>query len=153
LRGDNVTLKERLTGDMKTAMKAKDRERLSVVQLVRAAILQVEKDKQIALDDPGILEIIAREVRQRREAIEEYKKYDAQPAIEKLNREVAILREYLPQQLSLDEIRQMVAEAVEQTKAAGPRDMGKVMSVLMPKVRGRADGKVVNHLVKEALGQ
>jgi len=153
LRGDNVTLKERLTGDMKTAMKAKDRERLSVVQLVRAAILQVEKDKQIALDDPGILEIIAREVRQRREAIEEYKKYDAEPAIEKLNREVAILREYLPQQLSLDEIRQMVAEAVEQTKAAGPRDMGKVMSVLMPKVRGRADGKVVNHLVKEALGQ
>jgi len=148
-----VTLKERLTGDMKTAMKAKDRERLSVVQLVRAAILQVEKDKQIALDDPGILEIIAREVRQRREAIEEYKKYDAEPAIEKLNREVAILREYLPQQLSLDEIRQMVAEAVEQTKAAGPRDMGKVMSVLMPKVRGRADGKVVNHLVKEALGQ
>ena len=148
-----MTLKERLTGDMKTAMKAKDRERLSVVQLVRAAILQVEKDKQIALDDPGILEIIAREVRQRREAIEEYKKYDAQPAIEKLNREVAILREYLPQQLSLDEIRQMVAEAVEQTKAAGPRDMGKVMSVLMPKVRGRADGKVVNHLVKEALGQ
>ena len=148
-----MTLKERLTGDMKTAMKAKDRERLSVVQLVRAAILQVEKDKQIALDDPGILEIIAREVRQRREAIEEYKKYDAEPAIEKLNREVAILREYLPQQLSLDEIRQMVAEAVEQTKAAGPRDMGKVMSVLMPKVRGRADGKVVNHLVKEALGQ
>jgi len=148
-----VTLKERLTGDMKTAMKAKDRERLSVVQLVRAAILQVEKDKQIALDDPGILEIIAREVRQCREAIEEYKKYDAEPAIEKLNREVAILREYLPQQLSLDEIRQMVAEAVEQTKAAGPRDMGKVMSVLMPKVRGRADGKVVNQLVKEALGQ
>ncbi|MDP2857018.1 MAG: GatB/YqeY domain-containing protein [Bacillota bacterium] len=148
-----MTLKEKLTEDMKTTMKAKDRERLSVVQLVRAAILQVEKDKQIAVDDPGVLEIIAREVRQRNEAIEEYKKFDAQPAIEKLNREVGILREYLPQQLSLEEIRQMVAGAVEQTKAAGPRDMGKVMGVLMPKVRGRADGKVVNQLVKEALGQ
>jgi hypothetical protein len=148
-----VTLKEKLSEDMKTAMKAKDRERLSVVQLVRAAILQVEKDKQIAVGDPGVLEIIAREVRQRNEAIEEYKKFDAQPAIEKLNREVGILREYLPQQLSLEEIRQMVAEAVEQTKAAGPGDMGKVMGVLMPKVRGRADGKVVNQLVKEALGQ
>jgi uncharacterized protein YqeY len=146
-----VSLKEKLTEDMKTAMKVRDRERLSVVQLVRAAILQVEKDKQIEVDDQGILEVIAREVRQRNEAIEEYRKFDAQPAIDKLNREIAVLREYLPPELSVEEIRQMVADAVEQTKASGPRDMGKVMGVLMPKVRGRADGKTVNQLVKEAL--
>ncbi len=148
-----MSLKEKLAQDMKEAMKARDRERLSVVQLVRAAILQVEKDKQVAADDPGVLEIIAREVRQRNEAIEEYRKFNAAPAIEKLDREIAILREYLPEQLSMDEIRNLVKEAIEKTGAAGPRDMGKVMGVLMPQVRGRADGKVVNQLVKEALGQ
>jgi len=148
-----VSLKEKLAQEMKAAMKAKDRERLSVVQLVRAAILQVEKDKQVSVDDAGVLEIIAREVRQRNEAIEEYRKFNAETAIEKLGREIAILREYLPQQLSMDEIRNLVKEAIEKTGAAGPRDMGKVMGVLMPQVRGRADGKVVNQLVKEALSQ
>ncbi len=148
-----MSLKEKLAQDMKDSMKARDRERLSVVQLVRAAILQVEKDKQVTVDDPGVLEIIAREVRQRNEAIEEYRKFNAETAIEKLDREIAILREYLPKQLSMDEIRNLVKDAIEKTGAAGPRDMGKVMGVLMPQVRGRADGKVVNQLVKEALGQ
>ena len=148
-----MTLKEKLAQDMKTAMKAKDRERLSVVQLVRAAILQVEKDKQVTVDDPGVLEIIAREVRQRHDAIEEYRKFNAETAIEKLNREIAILREYLPEQLTMDELRHLVREAIEQTGALVPSDMGKVMAILMPKVRGRADGKVANQFVKEALGQ
>jgi uncharacterized protein len=149
-----LTMKERLVEDMKTAMKAREagKARLSVIQLARAAVLQIEKDKQITMDDPGVLDVLAREVKQRQDAIVEYKKWDHTKAmIEKLESEIKILREYLPAELTEDEIRQIVKEALASVGASGLKDIGKAMTAVMPKTRGRADGKLVNQLVKEEL--
>jgi uncharacterized protein YqeY len=147
-------MKERLVEDMKSAMRAREagKARLSVIQLVRAAVLQIEKDKQITMDDSGVLEVLAREVKQRQEAITEYKNFPNTAAmIEKLESEIKILREYLPAELTPDEIRQIVKDAVSATGASGIKDMGKIMTAVMPKTRGRADGKLVNQMVKEEL--
>lgn len=153
-----MTLKEKLVGDMKAAMKAREagRARLSVVQLVRAAVLQVEKDRQVVLDDQGVLEVLAREVKQRQDAIAEYQKYstrEAQEAVAKLEGDIKILREYMPEQMTDEEIRAVVQEAVAAVGAAGPKDMGKVMGAVVPKTRGRADGRLVNQIVKETLNK
>lgn len=148
-----MTLKERLNEDMKAAMKAKDegKERLGVIRLARAAIKNVEIDKRHELSDDEVLEVIAREVKQRRDAITEFGVKGGPEYTTKLEGEIAILMDYLPQQLSEAELRQIVQEAVAASGATSAKEMGKVMGLLMPKVKGRADGKLVNQLVKEAL--
>ena len=146
-----MSLKEQLTADMKEAMKNKEKERLAVIRMVRGAIRQQEIDGQKELGDEDVIAVISKEVKMRRDSIEEFKKGAREDLVEKTQAEIDVLLPYLPAQLSEDEVRELVKAAVEQTGAATPKDMGKVMSVLMPKVKGRADGKMVNTIVKSFL--
>ncbi|HOO11730.1 MAG TPA: GatB/YqeY domain-containing protein [Bacillota bacterium] len=146
-----MTLKERLLFDMRTAMKQKDAVRKTVLSMARAAILQWEKDKRTELDDQGVMEVIAKEIKSRKEALEMFKQGGRQDLVEKNEKEIKILGEYLPPQLSESEIRTIIKETIEKVSAAGMKDMGKVMAAVMPQVKGRAEGSIVNRLVKEML--
>lgn len=150
-----MSLKDKLTEDMKQAMKDKEagKLRLSVIRMVRASIKNTEIDRKKELGDEEVLDVLAKEVKMRRDSLDEFRKGNRPDLVAGLEQEIAILMDYLPQQLSDEEVRALVAEAVAQTGAAGPKDMGKVMAALMPKVKGRADGKLVNSLVKEALNK
>ena len=149
-----MTLKDRLVEDMKVAMKAKEegKVRLSVIRMVRAAIRNAEIDGKIDFTDAQVIEVLARELKQRRDELEEFKKADRPETVQALEKEISVLMEYLPQQLSEGEIRQLIQETVAAVGAQGPKDLGKVMGALSPKTKGRADGKVVNLLVREILG-
>lgn len=148
-----MSLKDRLAEDMKAAMKAKDagKVRLSVIRMARAAIKNAEIDKKKDFGDPEVIEILAKEVKMRRDAIAEFEKADRRDQVETLNQEIAILMEYLPQQLTEEEIRQLAREVIAQVGAQGPKDLGKVMGAITPKTKGRADGKLVNQIVRELL--
>lgn len=146
-----MSLKEQLANDMKEAMKAKEKERLAVIRMVRGAIKQQEIDNKVELDDDAVIAVISKEVKMRKDSIVDFEKGGRADLVAQNEAEIAFLMPYLPQQLSEDEVRALVKEAVEQTGASSPKDMGKVMGALMPKVKGRADGKMVNTLVKEAL--
>ncbi|MBE6086297.1 MULTISPECIES: GatB/YqeY domain-containing protein [Selenomonas] len=146
-----MSLKEQLTADMKEAMKNKEKERLAVIRMVRGAIRQQEIDGQKELGEEDVIAVISKEVKMRRDSIEEFQKGGREDLVEKTQAEIDVLLPYLPAQLSEDEVRELVKAAVEQTGAATPKDMGKVMGVLMPKVKGRADGKMVNTIVKSFL--
>lgn len=150
-----MSLKEQLTEDMKQAMKAKEegKLRLSVIRMVRAAIKNVEINEKKELNDEDVLSIIVKEVKMRNDSMDEFKKADRQDLIDQLKQEIAVLMPYLPQQLTEAEIRVLVGEAVAASGASSSKDMGKVMALLMPKVKGRADGKLVNAVVREALNQ
>lgn len=140
-----------LQEDLKTAMKEKDTIRKNVITMVKAAILQIEKDKKVELDDEGIIEVIAKAVKQRKDAIPEFEKGNRQDLVEGLQKEIETLMAYLPQQLSEDEVQRIVSETIAEVGAQSAKDMGKVMSALMPKTKGRADGKLVNSIVKQYL--
>ncbi|NPV70476.1 MAG: GatB/YqeY domain-containing protein [Firmicutes bacterium] len=148
-----MSIKDRLMEDMKAAMKAREegKTRLSVIRLARAAIKNAEVDQMKQLDDAGVIPVLAREVKQRRDAIAEYRNLGRQDAVEALEEEIAILMEYLPEQLSEDDVRKTAEEAIREVGARGPADLGKVMGVLMPKVRGKADGRLVNQVVRSLL--
>lgn len=150
-----MSLKERLTEDMKQAMK--DREagklRLSVIRMVRANIKNVEIDSKQELSDDEVLNVVSKEVKMRRDSMEEFTKGNRLDLVESLEQEIDILMKYLPEQLNETEVRTLVEQAVAEAKAVSPKDMGKVMAVLMPKVKGRADGKLVNTIVRELLNQ
>lgn len=147
------TLKEELLEDMKIAMKEKDKDRLSVIRMVRAAIKNVEIDKRKELNDEEVIEVLAREVKMRRDAIIEYDKVGRPDVRQKLEEEIEILHKYLPRQLTREELVAIVDEVFTQVNPASPKDMGKVMSAIMPKIKGRADGKLVNELVKAKFEQ
>ena len=149
-----MSLKEKLMEDMKQAMKAKEegRLRLAVIRMVRSAIRQAEIDGKKELDDEGIVSIISKEVKSRKDSLEEFRKGNRADLVQETEEEISVLLPYLPQQLSEDEVCALVEEAVRATGAVTQKDMGKVMGVLMPKVKGRADGKLVNRLVREKLG-
>jgi uncharacterized protein YqeY len=148
-----MSLKEQLTEDMKTAMKAKEegKQRLSVIRMVRSALRQVEIDGKKELDDNGVIDIISKEVKMRKDSIEEFKKGDREDLVAQVEAEIVVLMSYLPVQLSEDEVRSLVKEAVTTSGASSQKEMGKVMALLMPKVKGRADGKLVNTIVREML--
>ena len=146
-----MSIKDTLTNDMKEAMKAKEKDHLAVIRMVRGAIKQIEIDSKKELDVEAVIGVISKEVKMRKDSVEEFKKGGREDLVAKTEAEIAVLMPYLPQQLSEDEIRSLVQAAVEQVGASSPKDMGKVMGVLMPKVKGRADGKLVNTIVKEAL--
>lgn len=148
-----MSLKDRLIEDMKAAMKAKEegKVRLSVIRMVRAAIKNAEIEKGIEFDDTQVTEIIARELKMRREAMEEFAKANRPEKVEELQKEAAILMEYLPEQLTEGEIRDLAKEIIAETGAQSVKDLGKVMGAIMAKTKGRADGKVVNRIVKELL--
>lgn len=144
-------MKEQLLQDLKEAMKNKDTLKKDTITMLRAAILQVEKDSQKTLNDDEICAIVAKEVKKRKESVKEYEDAGRQDIADGLKREVEILSKYLPEQLSEDEIRKMVEGAIVESGAASPRDMGKVMGILRPKTAGKADGKLVSDIVKEKL--
>ena len=147
-----MSIKEQLTRDMKEAMKAHEKERLTVIRSARGAIRQAEIDGgHTELDDEGVIGVLSKEVKMRKDSLEEFKKGDRQDLVAQTEAEIAVLMPYLPQQLSEEEIRTFVKEAVEKSGASSQKDMGKVMGLLMPKVKGRADGKLVNSIVREML--
>jgi len=146
-----MSLKERLLEDMKSAMKNKDDLRKNTISMARAAILQVEKDSKTQLDDEGIISVIAKEVKQRKDSIPEFEKGNRQDIVDKLNKEIEVLLEYLPQQLTEQEVDDIVTQTIFEIGANSMKDMGRVMNALMPKVKGRADGRLVNLLVKKHL--
>ncbi|MGI6119203.1 MAG: GatB/YqeY domain-containing protein [Desulfosporosinus sp.] len=148
-----MTLKERLVEDMKVAMKAKEegKVRLSVIRMARAAIKNAEIDKKVEFNDDQVIEVLAREVKQRRDSLEAYKNAGRPEMVKELEEELKILMAYLPQQLSEGEIRQLVQETIAIVGAKSPKDLGKVMGALAPKTKGRADGKLVNQMVREIL--
>lgn len=150
-----MSLKAQLMDDMKAAMKAKEagKQKLAVIRMVRSAIRQAEIDgTKKELDDNDIIGIISKEVKMRRDSIEEFKQGGREDLVKQTEDEIAVLMPYLPKQMSEDEVRELVKEAIAATGATTHKDMGKVMGKLMPKVKGRADGKMVNSIVKELLG-
>lgn len=146
-----MPLKEQLKEDLKSAMKDKDTVRKNVVQLIKAGVLQVEKDKKITLDDEGVLDVIAKQLKQRRDSLPDYEKSGREDLINQLKREMEILMGYLPAQLTEEELEQIVKDAVLSTGATTIKDMGKVMAAVMPKTKGRADGKEINRIARSLL--
>ena len=144
-------LKEKLLQDLKNSMKEKNEIRKNAVQMVRAAILQVEKDKNIELEDNQILEIIAKEVKKRKDSIEDYKKGERQDIVEQVEKEIEILSEYLPEQLSPEEVELQVKEIINEIGATSIKDMGKVMKLAKEKLGAQADGKTINEVAKKIL--
>lgn len=147
-----MALKERLLADMKSAMKDRNVVRKNTLQMVRASVLQVEKDKKIVLDDEGVMEVVARELKKRKDSMPEYESSGREDLIENLKKEIDVLLEYMPEQLSREELYDIVANDIKACGAVSMRDIGKVMQLVLPKVKGRADGKVINEIVKEILG-
>ncbi len=148
-----MSLKDRLVEDMKAAMKAKEegKVRLSVIRMARAAIKNAEIDKRQDFNDNQVTEVLARELKMRRDSIEEFAKANRMDLVTGLKEEVAILMEYLPQQLSEDEIRSIAKEIIAETGAQDIKDLGKVMGSITPRTKSRADGKLVNQIVRELL--
>ena len=138
---------------MKVSMRDKKVIRKNVIQMVRAAILQVEKDKQIDLNDEQITEIIAKESKKRKDSLVDYEKSGRQDLIDQINEEIAILAEYLPQPLSIEEIEKVVEEVIAETGASTMKDMGKVMKEAKAKIGPAADGKTINEIVKQKLSK
>ena len=146
-----MSIKDILSTDLKNSLKTKDTVRKNTVQGIRAAILQFEKDNLTELDDDGILDVIAKELKKRKDVLPEYEKSGRQDLITQLNREIEIVMGYLPSQLSEDELDEIVKQAVAATGASSMKDMGALMAEVMPKVKGRADGRMVNSLAKKYL--
>ena len=146
-----MTLQERLTADLKEALKRRDNTRRSAIRMVLAGIRNAEIAKGAPLDDAGVIDILARDVKQHRESIGEFSKGNRQDLVAKEEAELAILFEYLPEQMSREEIVTVARQVMEQVGAKGPGDKGKVMSRLMPELKGRADGREVSDVVDELL--
>ena len=144
-------LKEKLLEDMKLSMRDKKIIRKNVIQMVRAAILQVEKDKQIELNDEQITEIIAKESKKRKDSLADYEKSGRQDLIDQINEEIEILSEYLPKPLTTEEIEKIVEEVIASTGASTMKDMGIVMKEAKAKIGPAADGKTINEIVKQKL--
>lgn len=145
------TIKERLQEDWKAALKSKDKFKANVLSTAKSAILLVEKTDNRKVEDSEAIEILAKEVKQRREAMLEFEKGNRQDLVDQNKSEIEILLDYLPQQLSEVEIKQIVKESAIKAGATSMKDMGKVMAIVRPKVLGRADGKLVSQFVKEYL--
>ncbi|MDK2901188.1 putative protein YqeY [Koleobacter methoxysyntrophicus] len=146
-----MSLKDRLLNDMKESMKNKDKDRLSVIRMARAAILNAEKEKMRELEEGEVIEVLAREVKQRKESLPEFEKGNRPDLVEKIQREIDVLMEYLPKQLTETEIEDIVRQTIMELGANSLKDMGKVMGKLMPQLKGRADGSLVNKIVKQLL--
>ena len=145
-------LKEKLLEDLKNCMKEKKEIRKNTIQMVRAAILQVEKDNGITLQDEKIVDIIAKEVKKRKDSLEDYKKSGRQDIISQVEEEIQILSEYLPEQLSKEELQPIIKQIIEELGASSMKDMGAVMKKAKEKIGAQADGKTINEVVKELLG-
>jgi uncharacterized protein YqeY len=147
-----AVLKRKLTDDLKQALKSGDKLKCLIIRSILAAIKNAEIAKQADLEDSDILGVIAKEVRQHKESIEAFKQGERQDLVSKEEAEMAILQEYLPEQMSRDDIITAARKVIDEVGAQGPRDKGKVMGRLIPQLKGRADGKEINAIVTELLG-
>ena len=147
-----MSLKQQITEDMKNAMRARDTTRLSAIRLLLAAMKQREVDERIELDDAAVVAIVEKLLKQRKDSFSQYQAAGRRDLADQEAFEIEVLTAYMPQQLAAEEVATLVRQAVAETGAAGPRDMGKVMAWLKPKLAGRADMNAVSGLVKGALG-
>jgi hypothetical protein len=146
-----MALKEQLDQDLKAAMREKAQLRLDTIRMLKSAIKYREIELMKPLDDAGVLTVIASEIKRRRDSVEQYRAGNRADLADKEEAEIALLQVYLPKQLSSDELRAKVDEAVAKVGAQGPKDMGAVMKALLPEVQGRAEGKAVSDMVKARL--
>ncbi|MBI5025851.1 MAG: GatB/YqeY domain-containing protein [Nitrospirae bacterium] len=147
-----MSVAQKLNTDLEEAMKAADKERVSVIRMIKAAAKNREIEKRSPLTDEDIYDVLSSLARQGRDSIEQFSKGGRQDLVEKEERELLIIKSYLPEPLTQDEARAMIKAVIKETGATGPRDIGRVMKILMPKVKGRIDGRLLNELVKEAIG-
>ncbi len=148
-----MSLIEDIDSEIKKALKEKEKIRLSTLRLLKASIKNAEIEKMDTLDETEITDIVSREVKRRKEAIVEYEKGNRPELAEKESQELEVLSEFMPEQLSEKELEGIIKEAIESTQATDTKDLGKVMSQVMPAIKGRAEGKVVNQMVREALSK
>ena len=146
-----MALKERLTEDMKSALRNRETVRLGLVRMIRSQIKNREIAKGNELSDEQVVEVVSSLIKSRREALEFAVKGDRKDLVAQAEEELEVLASYLPDQLSEEEIRSVVREAIDQSGAAGPGDLGRIMGAVMPRVKGRADGRLVNDIVRKCL--
>jgi hypothetical protein len=147
-----MTLAERLNEDLKQAMKSQDKLKLSVLRMIRAAVKNQEIERKRPLDDGELIDVLSREIKQRRDSLQDFEKAGRTDLAEQVNAEIEIISAYLPKPLTDEEVTALVQQTIQETGASSKADMGKVMAALMPKVKGRADGKLVNQIVSKFLG-
>lgn len=145
------SIKDKLTEDMKTAMRAKDKDRLGAIRLALSAVKQREVDERIQLDDTQLLVILDKMIKQRRESITQYRAGSRDDLVAKEQFEIDVLQTYLPTALGEAELQQIIAAAIKETGAVSVKDMGKLMTALRPQVQGRADMGLVSQIVKQSL--
>ena len=147
-----MTIREKIEDDIRQAMRSQNRQRLDALRFLKNAIQLVEKDQQKALDDTGVTEVIAKQVKERRESIRMFEEGSRTDLVAKESAELAVIEEYMPPQMSAEQLTTLIQEVIQQVGAETARDKGRVMGQLMPQVRGLADGAQVNALVDEILG-
>ena len=146
-----MSLQDDLLDDMKAAMKNKDKEKVAVIRMARAAIKDAAINERKDLSDDEVIEVLAKLVKQNKESLEGFEKAERPEQVAKLKREIKILEGYLPEQLSASELEELVEETITEVGAEDMSDMGQVMGAIMPKIKGKADGSEVNQLVREKL--
>lgn len=146
-----MSLKEQLKQDTIDASKSGDNRKRDILRMLQAAIKQIEIDDRVTLDDAGVLQVLTKQAKQRRESIAEYTKAGRDDLVEQEAYELGVIEAYLPQMMSKEEIEVLVKQAIADTGATSSKDMGKVMGKLMPQVKGKADGRLVNEVVREQL--
>lgn len=146
-----MALKDRLMEELKVSMKTKDAIRKSVITLIRSSIKQYEVDNRVEADEDKVVELISKRLKQSKDALVEFEKAQREDLIEQTKQEIKILESYLPSQMSYEEVEKIVIETIKEIDASSIKDMGKVMSAVMPKVKGRTEGKVINEIAKKHL--
>ena len=146
-----MSLRNRMDLDLKDAMRSRDVLRRSVIRFLRSAIQNEEIETQEALDDDGVIGVLARQAQQRRESIDAFAEGDRQDLVEKEKSELAVILEYLPERMSSEEITEMLQQAIDEVGATGPQDMGKLMGNVMPQMRGKAEGREVSSIASKLL--
>ena len=146
-----MTMKTRLSDDMKQAMRDRDVLRRDVIRYLRSEVRNQEIRDQKELDDAGVIQVLSRQAQQRRDSIEAYRDADRQDLVDKEEGELSVILSYLPQQMTSEEITALVQQVVAEVGASGPADMGKVMGAIMPRVRGKAEGREVNAIAQQTL--
>lgn len=146
-----MSLSERLNEDMIQTMRDKNKFKLSVIRMIRSSIKNVEIDQRRSLEDNEVLDILSRELKQRKDSLQDFEKAGRNDLADAVKAEIEIIAEYMPKQLTEEEITVIVKQTIQETGASSKADMGKVMGALMPKVKGRSDGKLVNRVVQQQL--
>ncbi len=147
------SIKEKITEDMKVAMRAKEKQRLGVIRLIQAAIKQREVDERISLDDTQVIVVLDKMLKQRRDSIEQYEKAKRQDLVDQEAFEIQVIKTYLPQPLTETELANLITQAIQATGATTVKDLGKVMGILKAQVQGRAEMKQVSDQIKQRLNQ